>query len=364
MIRLALLFVFVTACVSKPKVAEQPTDKIRVMTFNVENLFDLENDPEKNDDAFLPLSSKRSAEAQNRCRAQNSATFRQEECLGKDWSRLILERKLHRLTDVIKQVNNGMGPDILLLQEVENIKVLEFWRDKYLQNMNYQTIALIDGPDERGIDTAIMSRLPLVGEPKLHEIDFSKDPEINPNDIRPTRGIIEARLRLPTGGEIATLSVHFPAQGAPTGHRKAAAQALVEVAKNIPAGIPVIVGGDFNITSTEDWQNKYFKNILAEQFLVSHLEGCKGCAGTTYYPKDKTWSFFDVLLFSKDLKGKNSQWRLNKDSIRIVNSSVYQFNRWGTPARFGTGKGAVGVSDHWPVYAELELQNSDAGAAQ
>ncbi|NJL25331.1 MAG: hypothetical protein HC902_09225 [Calothrix sp. SM1_5_4] len=49
---------------------------------------------------------------------------------------------------------------------------------------------------------------------------------------------------------------------------------------------------------------------------------------------------------------------MNADSIRIVNSSVYQTDFAGRPAKFRTGHGSVGVSDHWPMYAELKLNDS------
>lgn len=359
MIRLTFLTLVVFAlsnCASKPKMATVDAGKIRVMTMNVENLFDTDDDIGKNDESFMPASKKQSNYMQNRCYTQNASSYRQDECLSNDWDNKTLERKFKRLTDVLMQVNNGMGPDILTLQEVENIHVLQMWRDGYLKNMGYQTMELIEGPDERGIDTAILSRLPKVGESKLHLLDYSKTPDLKPGDIRPTRGILETHLQLPDGSEVAVFSVHFPSQGAPTIHRKVAVETLLDVTSKVAPGIPVIVGGDFNITNTEDWKQKYFPGLLAPRFAVSHLVGCEKCAGTTYYHPERTWSFFDVLLFSKDLDTQGSSaWRLERPSIHIVNSSVYQLSRWGSPAHFGSGKSSVGVTDHWPMYAELVL---------
>ncbi len=348
----------------------QQTKKISFLTFNVENLFDTENNPEKNDEAFLPKSTKSDPIIRNNCYVQNDREFRQDECLSKDWSEKILSRKFRRITDVLKQVQGGIGPDVLILQEVENVEVLKQWRDGYLQKMGYQTIALVEGSDLRGIDTAVMSRLPLVGSPILHQIvpirkvgqpPLSADSKINPDDNpaefeRATRGILQADLKLPNGQTLSVFSVHFPAQGNPTEYRKHAVETLLGLVKNLPNDRVTIAGGDFNITSTEDWEHRYFKELIAKEMAVSHLVGCAGCVGTTYYHKTRTWSFFDVLLFSKDLLSENSNWRLNTGSIHIVNNSVYQISRYGSPARFGTGLGPVGVSDHWPVYAEIEYQ--------
>jgi endonuclease/exonuclease/phosphatase family metal-dependent hydrolase len=354
---LLILSVLVSGCVSATKkVATVEPEKIKVMTMNVENLFDLEDNPEKNDEAFLPASLKANPAMQNRCRAQNNTAYRAEECIEKDWSREILERKFARLTDVLEQVNGGLGPDILILQEVENRKVLELWRDGYLKKMNYQTISWIEGPDDRGIDTAVMSRLPMVGTEKLHLMDYSTTPQLQAEPQRPTRGILETLLQLPSGDKLAVFAVHFPSQGASTIHRKAAVDTLLKLTSQVPAGTSVVVGGDFNITSTEDFKEKYFTKSIQPKLSVSHIVGCGECVGTSFWFKDRTWSFFDVLLFSKDLDGGDSPWQLDRDSIHIVKTSKYQWNQYGSPASFRDGRGSTGVTDHLPVYAELKLK--------
>jgi len=362
---MAALALSISACVSAPKqMATVAPDKVSLLSLNVENLFDLEDDADKNDEAFLPLAKKRDPGMANRCRFQNDSTYRAEECLTKDWSKRVLERKMRRLTDLVEQVNGGYGPDIIILQEVENLNVLTEWRDKYLKHMNYQTAVLIEGPDERGIDNAVLSRLPLAGEPKNHLMDYSTTPELQAEPQRPTRGILETHLKLPTGEELAVFAVHFPSQGAPTIHRKAAVDTLMKLVKQVPSGMPVIVGGDFNITSTEDFKQKYYKTLIAPHMSISHVIGCGGCKGSTYWWKDQTWSFFDVLLFSKDLDGGASRWQVDRSSIRLVDSSKFQWNQYGSPAGFKEGLGATGVTDHLPMYAELKLTGEKLEVAQ
>nr|HMN68889.1 hypothetical protein [Bdellovibrionales bacterium] len=240
------------ACVSKTVGEFKPPEKltgdtVTVLTFNVENLFDLEDDPDKNDEAFLPPNLKANAGFENRCRAQNSGRYMYE-CLEKTWTRNLLDRKMKRLTDVLAQVGDGRGPDILILQEIENEKVLREWRDKHLAKMNYQTLVLLEGPDERGIDTAILSRFPQIDTAKLHFIDFKKDEAVvkvaadSGREIRDSRSILEARLRLPNDQRLAVFAVHFPSQGANTAFRKYAMQTLLDVTAAVPAGTEVIVG--------------------------------------------------------------------------------------------------------------------------
>ncbi len=340
--------------------SEPEAAKVSIMSFNVENLFDDEDESEKNDEPYLSPEEKSKPSFVNKCRTQNTGRYLYE-CLEKDWSNRIVQRKLKRIAAVVAQVNKGYGPDILILQEIENEKILRKWRDEFLTKMNYQTLVLIEGPDDRGIDTAILSRLPQTSEAKLHLLDFNNIEDIKKEDIRPTRGILQANLELPGGDKLAVFAVHFPAQGAPTQFRREALRQLVEITEQVPKDTKVLVGGDFNITGSEDWKQKYFRTIAGDRFTPSHVLGCKTCAGTIYYPRDKTWSFFDVLLFPKNMINGEDAWQVDPDSIRVLNDSVYQINRFGTPARFGSGKGAVGVSDHWPIYAEIKLRPSIEG---
>lgn len=346
--RLLLASLLLVGCTSAPKKAQVPT--VKILTYNVENLFDTEDDPDKLDDAFIPAADKENAIFQNKCRVRNAGGRNVAECLNKNWSKRMLKRKLDRLADVVAQVPGG--PDILIVEEVESRGVLENWRDQQLAKFGYKNIAYVKGPDERGINPAILTRLPLLGEPQLHEIDFT---EIEPHP-RPSRGILEAAVELPNGETLNVFAVHFPSQGAPTPFRRVALKKLMEVTGRLPAGALTLVGGDFNISAKEDYRERLFREV-DERFMVSHEIGCRDCVGTIYYPRDQTWSFFDVLLFSKNLnESRSAAWRLDRDSIRVVNSSLYQVQFDGTPARFGRGGGALGVSDHWPLYAELRLQ--------
>lgn len=55
-----------------------------------------------------------------------------------------------------------MDVDVLAVQEVENIETLEeFVREQRLRDAGYRHLSLVEGNDERLIDVAVMSRLPL-----------------------------------------------------------------------------------------------------------------------------------------------------------------------------------------------------------
>ncbi len=347
-----IIFLFViSSCVSKEY--QTPPQALTVMTFNVENLFDNLDDPGKDDSTYLPIDSKKSAQHRAECQKAGKDHWIKQ-CLEDDWSDQKIKRKLKRLADVILQIKEGRGPDILILQEVENLNILERLRINYLSKAGYKPSILIEGPDERGIDVAMLSRLTLAKPPKLNKINLTK---INPKTkkkepTRPTRGILQAQFLLPDGQKLTVMGVHFPSQGAPTRMRKIAVDRLIEIKKSLPQDEYVVVGGDFNITSKEDAKQGYFHKDLSEYFLVSHQIGCDQCLGTHNYRGE--WSFLDVLLFSKNFK--HGSWKVIPKSIRLANKSLYQIDQWGGPARFRGGTGQKGVSDHFPVAADFVLE--------
>ena len=102
--------------------------------YNIENLFDIENDPLTNDDDFLPTSAKR-------------------------WTPKRYDNKLKKLGKVISQIGKeetNLAPIIVGLAEVENKKVLsDLVRSENLISETYSYIHY-DSADERGIDVALL----------------------------------------------------------------------------------------------------------------------------------------------------------------------------------------------------------------
>lgn len=284
--------------------AQPIADRVRVMTFNAENLFDTVHDAGKDDYAFLPASEKRSSAHKARCAALEK-DYRREECLDLDWSEKALELKLARAAEAVK----GEGPDILVLQEVENSRVLEMLRKRLPPG--YGPGILIEGRDRRGIDQAILSRLPQVGKAELHSPELSGG-----------RGILEAGFRLPDGAVLTVFALHLPAPYQPRSERIRALRRLNELS----AGKLAVAAGDFNITSAEDASYHVSEKYIKGTWLQAHELGCRTCKGTSYYRADGTWSFLDRILLSKDLVA-------DRDSIRVG--------------------GSAGGSDHFPMVLDL-----------
>lgn len=321
---------------------------VTVMTFNVQNLFDNVDDPGKDDKAYLPIEAKQSQDHINECNEIKVASWR-DECLNLDWSDAAIEHKLTVLADTIRQVNGGLGADIIALQEVENVKILERLRTEYLPELGYEPAILVEGSDLRGIDVAFLSKVPLARPPVLHPLQLTDFPD----RAGDTRGVLQADFLLPDGSILTGFSVHFPAPHLPTGMRVTAYTHLNVLLKALPDSHHAFAAGDFNTTSGEDDEKHLLDNYARPHWKLAHDVGCRTCQGSYYYGWDGRWSFLDMILFA-EARGGNTTARIRAESVQIANLNPAQVSREGTPERFRSAQG-TGVSDHWPMIAILEL---------
>ncbi|MEM1080780.1 MAG: endonuclease/exonuclease/phosphatase family protein [Pseudomonadota bacterium] len=335
-------------------VAVETTDssalQVSVMAFNVENLFDTLDDPGKNDATYLPAATKSDPAHIDACNLIEVDRWR-DDCLHLDWSEAALQFKLEQLARTILAFNNGRGPDIIALQEVENIRVLERLRQEYLRPAGYLEPILIEGIDDRGIDVAFLSRLRPVGEAVLHPLDMSSYPD----GAQDTRGVLQADFELPDGSVLTGFSVHFPAPFHPIEMRWIAYEHLNRVRAGLPSDRPVFAAGDFNTPAREQAGTTIMDEMVRPYWTVAHEVGCAGCQGTNYWARGESWSFLDMLLFAPSAE---SQWVLDVDSVEVVTAYPGQINPDGTPNRFDLEQ-REGVSDHLPIVMRL-VQDTEA----
>lgn len=341
---------------AKQKLEDLKDSKITIMTFNLENLFDTKDDPLKDDETYLPLKVKNeSPDLLKKCKSLKSKDWKQQ-CLTLDWSPKVLQSKMKRIADVILKSHSQVGPDIIILQEVENLEVLEELRKNHLSAHYPHPAILIEGPDKRGIDVAILSKLKIKSETKIHNLTFTAEGKLEKSRLPVTRGILEAEFMLPDNTPLSVFGVHFPSQGTPSPARRQALEQLKKLMDERAKTNLVVAGGDFNITAFEEKHNKYFDKLSID-YLVSHLVGCKACRGSNYFHPRRSWSFLDVLIFSKNFNSPEMNWSLDRSSVRVFNKSLYQNNKWGSPEKFDFKK-QQGVSDHWPVLADIFKNSS------
>ncbi|MBT8101968.1 MAG: endonuclease/exonuclease/phosphatase family protein [Gammaproteobacteria bacterium] len=353
LIALSLVSVLLAACVgTSPRSPVNPVEAtpvaVTVMTFNVQNLFDGNDDPGKDDKAYLPIAAKQNPAHIDACAEIEVASWR-DECLNLDWNSAAIEHKLTVLADTIRQANGGLGADVIALQEVENLGILERLRSNYLADLGYEPAILLEGADLRGIDVAFLSKLPLAGPPVLHPLTLAQFPDRE----RDTRGVLQADFQLPNGAILTGFSVHFPAPFHPTEMRVAAFTHLTGLLQSLPDDRPVFAGGDFNTTSTEDAEKHMLDTYARPHWTLAHDIGCEDCKGSHYYSRDDSWSFLDMILLAGK-RGGNTTAQFRADSVEIANRNPAQVSKYGTPERYRSAERS-GVSDHWPMLATIEV---------
>ena len=111
---------------------------VRLATYNVLNLFDAEDDPYCDDEGTNPKP----------------------------------REQLEKLAETIRNVN----ADVLALQEVENRRYLERFNTAFLGDLGYEHVVLFEGNDGRGIDVAVLSRLPVGPVTSYRHMRWKKRP--------------------------------------------------------------------------------------------------------------------------------------------------------------------------------------------
>ncbi|MEL7536757.1 MAG: endonuclease/exonuclease/phosphatase family protein [Pseudomonadota bacterium] len=336
------LLVLVTACGAQP---DDGTVRVSIMTFNVENLFDTTDDPSRRDEAFLPFADKQTDAHRALCADITVERWR-DECLYADWNDVVLQTKLDRIAAAILQEQSGRGPDIVVLQEVENRAVLERLRREFLAPADYGPAVLLEGQDTRGIDVAVLSRLPLDGDAILHAGVFTDYPRGERND---TRGILQVPLRLANGVGVTVFAAHFPAPFHPAAMRETAYRHLNELAAAVAPDRLIVAGGDFNTTRAEIAARDTLDRFVRPTWQRAQDHGCARCPGTYYYARDDVWNELDSVF-----------WRTSAAldvavvDVRLANQAPQQSTTDGKPRAFRL-PAATGVSDHWPLVVELAV---------
>ncbi|MDH4468722.1 MAG: hypothetical protein QE271_11750 [Bacteriovoracaceae bacterium] len=353
--------------------------EISLMNYNLYNMFDSEHDEGKKDYEFLPLELKESryqAETEDFCKSSGPKS----DCASKDWTTDVYAAHIKTIADVIRQYE-GNGPDILVMQEVENAQVLKDLI-KELSAQNYKYFALIENTDARGIDVGVISKLP-IKKSALH----NPGPEYQ--GVK--RGILQVDFQV--GKSVITiLGNHWPSpRSANTENARINASKHFRSLANSLTSDLVIGTGDFNTTDQENTskpKDGHFKesrisetkdqnaiHILYDEFqdVKPYVEsqGMKTFPGT-YYFKNK-WTVLDrFLIRKKDLAKKSNPVKPNYGSFLIFHPDFLfdlslppsnvttQGSRSRTrvdyPVRF-EWKTKKGYSDHLPITMKINIDN-------
>lgn len=316
-----------------------PGKKFNIVFYNVENLFDTENDPAKNDDEFTPS--------------------------GKiPWTSERFQVKIKHLAQVISSVNMPDFPDIIGLSEIENDFVLNKLIEANSLNKIGYKIVHYESPDERGIDVALLYN------PVTFTVTESKPIPVNLPDNDLTRDILYVKGTTAAGNELHVFVNHWPSrsEGIPISEpkRKLAAQVLKSEVDNIlkkDSRSNIVIIGDFNeeptdnslsvVLDAQQTEKKIRNSTLYNLMFPLQKKG----KGSLYY---NDWNMFDQVIVSGNLL-LSKKINCAEDSVHIFDASWLMFKdpKKGVmrPNRTLGAKYFGGYSDHLPVFISLHEEN-------
>ena len=304
------------------------------------------------------------------------------------WTQALFAAKIEQLTSIIRQMNDGQGPDILGVCEVENQFVLQQLAARLngqFSNRNYAVVHLDATKDHRGIDTAFV-------------FDSSRY-TVDPNAVfshfvmrrTGTRDITQVTFTTQGGNDLVALCNHWPARSGggyeSRGFRMTAGETLSYWHQRIweerENDIPIIAMGDFNDDPFDDSLQIHARATrergdveraqtavrfynLAWRYLEQQGQGHNGnpnlLNGNLYFGGNG--KVFDQLFVSKGLLLQNSPIKLKEVTARIeLYPEMVDHRVSHGPIRFGLPKGnaaqnvnRAGFSDHFPVSLVLQEQ--------
>ena len=314
-----------------------------IISYNVENLFDTINDPNKEDDEFLPTSKK-------------------------NWNSDRYKKKLKDLSRVISSINRNELPEIVGLIEVENISVLQdLVATKFLKKGDY-AIVHEESPDARGIDVALIYRkmeFTYLEHEKI-TVNFEFEPETTTRDVLYVKGKLKNNEILHVFVNHWSSRRNGQAESEPKRlHAAALLRGKVDSIFRKDKNAKIVILGDFNdmpenkslneVLNASNKQNTKDKKTLYNLMYDKHLFGF----GTYNYKGN--WNMLDNIIVSKPLLQENPGYKISTDGGQIFSERWMLYDNvkigYMTPNKtYGGPNYYGGVSDHFPVYVILKKE--------
>ncbi|MFO7842697.1 MAG: endonuclease [Bacteroidales bacterium] len=342
-ILLSIIFILFIVFVGKNTSAQYAEDAYKIMFYNVENLFDTENDSLKNDEEFLPDGDRY-------------------------WTKSKYFNKLNKIYKVIIAVGEWNPPAIIGVCEIENRNVLSDLANKTpLMKYKYQVIHH-ESPDRRGIDVGLLYRKELFHPVynKAIPVNYPDNPDYKTRDILYVKGI---------ANKTDTLHIfinHWPSRwgGQLESEDKRVTAAItlknsVDSIFNCNPHSNIIITGDFNDTPI----NKSVKDFLQANLNFESIENTKLYNASHYLQQtinigshkyQGKWAMLDQFIISGYLLNEENDIFTRLDDVHVFNKDFllepddgfygYKPNRTFIGYRYHGG-----YSDHLPVYMILNF---------
>lgn len=338
--RLLLILPVMLLMVASASAQDKP---YMVAFWNLENLFDIYDDPETHDEEFTPDGVKQ-------------------------WNEIKYQKKLSNIERVLFDIAAIQRdyPIVIGVSEIENRSVLEdLVSQPKLAGANYR-ICHYDSPDARGVDVAFLYRadvFKLQGSENI-KLEVAELPDFRTRDFVVMWGTIEDE-------PFYFLVSHWPSRlggkEASQFKRDACASQIRAIKDSLLAENPatkVIVMGDFNDDATDSsivetmGAKGKTKELEKGDFFNPFNQMLRAGHGTLAY--QDMWNLFDNICVTENLiNDEEGKLHLVKGSGNKFWGNIfhrpYMFQQEGQykgyPLRtFVTNNFQNGFSDHFPVY--------------
>lgn len=316
-------------CCSITVYGQQKSHSLRVMFYNVENLFDTIDNKYTDDEEFLPESDRQ-------------------------WNSYKYWKKIRQIYQVIAAVGQKSPPEIIGLCEVEDyIPLYNLLNNTPLMKYEYQIIHF-NSPDKRGIDVALLvnSQLIKVVDKKALGISFVGDSN------KTTRDILYAKLLIHTD-TLHVLVNHWPSR---RGGQEITEKYRIRASETVTSFLDsiysqnrkpnILVMGDFN----DEPESKSI-SLLKKNGLINLSEDFKSDCKCGSYKYRNSWHMFDQILVSESVLHPTGIFFIPK-SLQIYKSDMITEidSKYGGRKLKRTYLGPRyngGFSDHLPVFIDL-----------
>ena len=309
----------------------------RIAFWNLENLFDIENSPRRED--------------------------KLQRAIGRDlqgWTQAQLDRKISQLASIIRQMNGGRGPDILGVCEVENKHVMSLLVTALAPLGRNYTVEHHDMSDHRGIDVGF-----------IYDADlFAAEAQFSHFVMRrtATRDLFQVNFRSQNNRLFVVIGNHWPARSGgklkSAVYRAIAGETLAYFHQRIleihGEETPILALGDFNDEPVDRSLVDYALSVRSRTKVVNAriprllnlMWPVMGQGLGTYYFNNFP-NVLDQFLANKNLVKQNAPIRLLPNSVKIVRfPEMISTGDYPKPIRFGGMREPVnhnGFSDHFPI---------------
>jgi len=317
------------------------TSSYFVAWWNLENLFDYENSPRRSSKLRRVLGSS-----------------------IRGWTPQLRDRKIAQLASVIAQMNDGAGPDLLGVCEVENEWVLSRLAtavSKLLGGRGY-AVAHADTADERGIDIAFLY------DPVLFTAPLDERFQHVVMRRTATREIFQVNFTTHRGRTWAVFGNHWPARSGgqleSAGYRAIAGETLAYFHERVLEvhgdDTPVLVMGDFNDEPPDPSLVQYALSTRQRAKVVGGdsprlwnlmWEALGSREGSLYF--ENFPNLLDQFLVNKNMATSTDPLCADPASVQLVRfDGMTSGGAYPTPIPFGGMGNPVnldGYSDHLPI---------------